>query len=308
MSRRLNAQTHAWLFVFASAARHLSFTRAADELHVTTGAVSQQIKALEERLGFRLFRRLPRRLELTAEGLRLAAVVATSYEALALEVKRLQGGLMSGVVRLRSIPSFLDKWLTPRLTRLQARFPDLELHISAVDSDVALHEGDFELAIDLNDGHYPRMRTTPLLDEEIFPVCAPALLRGRPSLSHPENLAYYPLLHDVTAWRGSGAYAEWEYYLEAIGAPALNVRRGYTFNRNSLTIDAAIAGMGIAIARRTLLTDELGSGKLIAPLKTRVATGKRYVIVHAPGALDDPRIKGVHDWLVEEARRDSSTA
>ncbi|MDW5378906.1 transcriptional regulator GcvA [Halomonas sp. HP20-15] len=306
MSRTLNSQTHAWLKVFAVSARHLSFTRAAEELHVTTGAVSQQIKQLEERLGFKLFRRLPRRLELTDEGQRLAGVVDDAYQAVGLEVHRLRSGLMSGILRLRALPSFLAKWLMPRLPRLQARFPDIELHIAAEDSSLSLRDGDFDLAIDLNDGHYPGLSITPLMDEMIFPVCAPSLMRGRPPLSRPDDLAYYPLLHDVTAWRGSHDYAEWEHYLTAIGASHVNVRRGYTFNRNQLTMEAAIDGMGVAIARRTLITNELKTGQLVAPFAQRVATDKRYGIVHAPGALDDRRVRAVHDWLVEEAHRQPS--
>ncbi|GEK46228.1 LysR substrate-binding domain-containing protein [Halomonas pacifica] len=303
MSRHLNAQTHAWLKVFAVSAHHLSFTRAAEELHVTTGAVSQQIKQLEERLGFKLFRRLPRRLELTDEGRRLAAVVDEAYQAVGQEVRRLRSGVMSGILRLRSVPSFLAKWLMPRLPRLQARFPDIEVQVIAEDSNISLRDGDFDLALDLNDGHYPGFSITPLMDELIFPVCAPSLMRGKPPLRRPEDLAYYPLLHDVTAWRGSHDYAEWEHYLEAIAAPHVNVRRGYTFNRNQLTMEAAIAGMGVAIARRTLITDELKRGALIAPFAERVATGKQYGIVYSPGALDDRRVAAVHDWLVEEARR-----
>ncbi|MDI5935501.1 LysR substrate-binding domain-containing protein [Halomonas sp. M4R5S39] len=303
MSRHLNAQTHAWLKVFAISARHLSFTRAAEELHVTTGAVSQQIKQLEERLGFKLFRRRPRQLELTEEGKRLAAVVDQAYQAVGLEVKRLRSGVMSGIIRLRSVPSFLARWLMPRLPRLQARFPDIELHVIAEDSNISLREGDFDLAIDLNDGHYPGFSITPLMEERIFPVCSPSLLRGRPPLRRPEDLAWYPLLHDVTAWRGSHDYAEWEHYLRAIEAPHVNVRRGYTFNRNQLIMEAATAGMGVAIARQTLISGELGSGMLIAPFAQRVATGMHYGIVHAQGALDDRRVLAVHDWIVEEARR-----
>lgn len=302
MSRLLHAQTHAWLKVFAVSAHHLSFTRAAEELHVTTGAVSQQIKQLEARLGFKLFRRLPRRLELTEEGGRLAAVVDEAYQAVGMEVRRLRSGVMSGIIRLRSVPAFLSLWLMPRLPRLQARFPDIELQLIAEDSSLSLREGDFDLAIDLGEEHYPGLSITPLMEEVIFPVCAPALLRRRPPLSSPTDLAWYPLLHDVTAWRGGHPYAEWEHYLDAIGAP-LNVRRGYTFNRHRLAREAASAGMGIAIARQALLTDELRTGTLIAPFPERVATGKRYGIVYTSGALDDRRVAAVHDWIVDEAFR-----
>lgn len=300
---RLNGAMHGGLHVFATAARCLSFTQAAGELHITTGAVSQQIKQLEARLGFRLFHRHHRRLSLTPEGQRLASVVIDAYGQVDQEIERLSRSLMSGEIRLRALPSFLARWLLPRLPRLRARLPELDLRLQAEDSSQSLANGDFDLAIDLGEGVYPGMRTTPLMAEEIFPVCAPSLLRGRPILRQPADLAWYPLLHDVTAWRGSSDHAEWEAYLEAIGAPAINVQRGYTFNRHDLTIAAAITGMGVAIARRTLLSDEISSGQLIAPFRERIATGKQYVLVHPPGALDDPRISAVHDWLLDELKR-----
>lgn len=302
MLPKINAQTHAWLKVFAVSARHLSFTLAAEELHVTTGAVSQQIKQLESRLGFKLFRRLPRRLELTAEGRRLADVVDVAYQSVDLEIARLHSGEMSGVVRLRSLPSFLTKWLVPRLPRLLARYPDIELQVEAEDSSLSLRGVEFDLAIDLNDGSYPGLHTTTLMEEEIFPVCSPTLMQGRPPLDRAEELRHYPLLHDVTAWRGSHQYAEWEHYLKSIGVPHVDVRRGYTFNRNHITIAAAIAGMGVAIARKTLTTDELESG-LLVELGRRVRTGKFYGILYSSGALDDRRVLAVHDWIAEEATR-----
>ncbi len=301
MSRILNAQTQAWLQVFACAARHLSFTRCAEELHVTPGAISQQMRQLEERLGFKLFHRVARGLELTAEGQRLATTLNQAYGLIDAELRRLNAGQFGGVVRLRSIPSFLGKWLTPRLPRLQARFPDLQLRLVAEDSSWSLREGEFDLAIDLNDGSYPGLASTPLMEEEIFPVCAPSLLAGRPPLERPEDLEFYPLLHDITAWRGSYEYAEWEFYLASIGAPALDVRRGHTFNRNHLTIEAAIAGMGVAIARRALITDELARGVLVVPPFGRsVPAHKRDMLLYAQGALADPRLRALHDWLVQE--------
>ena len=155
MSRQFHAQTYVWLHVFSCAARHLSFTRCAEELHITPGAVSQQIRQLEERLGFRLFHRRPRGVELSAEGQRLALTVSEAYGSIDAELRRLDAGMIGGTLRLRSIPSFLGKWLTPRLPRLQQRYPEIQLRLVAEDSSVALHEGDFDLAIDLNDGSYP---------------------------------------------------------------------------------------------------------------------------------------------------------
>jgi len=262
MRRQITGQFYVWLHVFSCAARHLSFTRCAEELHITPGAVSQQMRQLEEHLGFRLFLRKARGVELCAEGQRLALTVAEAYGSIEAELLRLV----------------------------------------AEDSNQALHPDDFDLAIDLNDGSYPGMLSTPLLDEQIFPVCSPALLRGRPPLHGPADLAHYPLLHDITAWRGSSEYAEWEFYLAGIGAEGLDVRRGHTFNRNHLSIEAAIAGVGVAIARRTLLNDELERGALIVPFGVPIANHKRYVLLYPPGGLTQPGARAVHDWLVEEAQ------
>lgn len=295
------AQVHARLRVFLTAARHLSFTRAAEELHITTGAISQQIKLLEEWLGQRLFRRLPRRLELTDAGHRLLTAVDPAYSAVDLAIGRLRGGALSGVVRVRALPSFLTAWLVPRLPKLMQQFPQIELQVEAEDSTYSLRDGEFDLAIDLNDGAYPGFQSTILHEEEIFPVCSPQLLQGRPPLETSDDLCHYPLLHDMTAWRGSPPYAEWERYLRAIDAPQIDVRRGYMFNRNHITMQCAIAGMGVAIARRSLITNELKSGRLVAPFLQTVSTGKRYCLVYSAGALADPRVATVHDWMVVEA-------
>jgi LysR family transcriptional regulator, glycine cleavage system transcriptional activator len=264
--------------------------------------VSQQIKALETWLGFKLFRRLARRIELTEEGQRLLAAVDPAYAAVDVAIGGLRGGMLSGVVRLRSLPSFLAMWLLPRMPRLMQRYPGIELQVEAEDSARALRHGEFDLAIDLNDGALPGFQSTMLIEEEIFPVCSPALLHGRPPLKTADDLVHYPLLHDITAWRGSAQYAEWERYLRSIGAQHVDARRGYMFNRNILTIQAAIAGIGVAIARRTLTTDELASGKLIAPFLQSVSTGKCYCVVYSEGALDDRRVSAVHDWILEQAR------
>lgn len=305
MSRILNAQMHAALQVFACAARHLSFTRCAEELHVTPGAISQQIRQLEERLGFALFHRVGRGLDLTAEGQRLALVANEVHSRIDDELRHIHSGRIGGTFKLRCIPSFLTKWVMPRLPKLQQAFPDIQLRIVAEDSSWSLGEGDFDLAIDLNDGSYPGLVATPLLHEELFPVCAPALLLGRPLLKTPEDLIHYPLLHDITAWRGSYEYAEWEFYLEAIGAKGIDVRRGHTFNRNHFTIEAAIQGMGVAIARRALITDELEKGSLIVPFGQPLPARKKYVLVYREGALNVPLRRAVHDWFVAEAQQDS---
>lgn len=229
MRRQLNGQMFVWLHVFACAARHLSFTRCAEELHITPGAVSQQMRQLEERLGYRLFLRRARGVELSAEGQRLAQTVTDAYGSIEAELLRLDAGEIRGTLRVRSIPSFLAKWLTPRLPRFQQRYPDIELRLVAEDSAQALTPGDFDLAIDLNDGSYPGMLSTPLLDEQIFPVCAPSLLRGPPPLhgpatwcttrcctTSPPGVAVRNMPNGSSTWTGSAPLG-WTY---AAGTPS----------------------------------------------------------------------------------------
>ncbi|THJ34614.1 LysR family transcriptional regulator [Lampropedia aestuarii] len=297
------AQIHARLKVFVIAARSLSFTEAGESLCITTAAVSQQIKALEEWLGFKLFQRFSRRLELTEEGERLLATVSPAYANVDLAIHRLRGGPLSGIVRIRSLPSFLGIWLVPRLPLLMQQYPHIELSLEAEDSAHSLREGEFDIAIDLNDGGMPGFQSTVLMQEAIFPVISPKLLAatGRP-LASVDDLQHFPVLHDVTAWRGSEPYGEWESYLRAIDAAHVDVRRGYMFNRHQATIDAAKVGMGVAIARQRLTLDELASGLLIEPFGKRVMTGKSYCLVYAAGALDDRRGAAVHNWLVEQSQ------
>ncbi len=302
MSRIRPSQLHAAVQVFACAARHLSYTRAAEELHVTPGAISQQMRQLEERLGFRLFQRDGRGLALTAEGQRLAQVANEVQGRLDETLRELRSDGVAGAFRLRSVPSFLSRWLMPRLPDLQARFPNLRLRIESEDSSGSLASAEFDLAIDLNDGSYPGLLATPLMDESIFPVCSPALLPGGAPLTDLAlQLPQLPLLHDMTAWRGSSDYAEWEFYLAAIGATGQDVRRGHVFNRNHLVIRAAISGLGIAIARKTLITDELRRGVLVVPFGQAVPVKKRYVLLYRDGALHQPAVRAVHDWIVEAA-------
>lgn len=306
MRKITTSQVHAHLQVFACAARHLSFTRCAEELNVTPGAISQQIKQLEENLGFSLFHRAGRGLQLTAQGQRLALVANEIHERVMEELRDLNSAGISGVFRLRCIPSFLNKWLMPRLPALAKAFPNIELRINAEDSSDSLRGEEFDLAIDLNDGSYAGLLTTVLFEEQIFPVCSPALLSGRPPLSDASQLVHYPLLHDVTAWRGSYEYAEWEFYLKETGVKGIDVRRGHCFNRNYMTIEAAKMGMGVAIARKFLIQKELDEGTLIIPFGERISARKRYVIAYSDGTLNNPAKRAIFDWLIEQAELSQS--
>lgn len=301
MSNRLNAPSLAALRVFESAARHLNFSLAAKELCVTPAAVSQQIRQLESNLGFQLFKRAARRIDLTDEGQRLFTVVSTSLSQIDTEVQAIHRQTLQGVVTLRTLPSLGLKWLVNRLPEFQVRYPDIELRVEAEDSSTSLNEGQYDIAIDLGHDVYDQLETTQLMPETIFPVCSPEFLKQYP-VKDPKDLQQLPLLHDVTAWRDSADYSEWEYWGRECGQKNLNFAKGPTFNRAFLTLQAAINGQGIAMGREALINDEISSGQLLDLFPDHhVTTSNFYHLVYRSGTLSNPRAKALHDWLVEIA-------
>jgi len=305
MSKKLNAPSMAALRFFDSAARHLNFSMAAKELCVSPAAVSQQIRQLESNLGFKLFQRASRsrRLELTQEGGRLYKVVAPALLSINNEVQAIHRQCLQGVVTLRTLPSLGLQWLVARLKNFQARYPEIELRVEAEDSRVELTQGQFDIAIDLGYGPYENMETTTLMQENIFPVCSPAFMASGRAIVTPADLKQVTLLHDVTAWRDAGDHSEWEYWSKATGQHDLDFTKGPTFNRAFLTLHAAINGQGVAMGREALINDEISSGQLVDLFPSlHVETRNNYHLVYAKGALDNPRVKALHDWLVEQTQ------
>lgn len=301
MVDQLNAPSLAAMRVFASAARQLNFSLAAKELFVTPAAVSQQIRQLESNLGFKLFQRSARNLRLTEEGERLYKVVSEALQMINGEVQAIHRQCLQGVVTLRTLPSLGLQWLVSRLNDFQQAFPDIELRVEAEDSSVGLNEGQFDIAIDLSDGQYAQLEKTQLMAEQIFPVCRPSLQLEK-ALHAPADLINCTLLHDVTAWRNADDYSEWEYWGKAVDERGLDFSKGPTFNRAFLTLQAAINGQGVAMGRAALINDEISSGQLVDLFPDlHVDTQQHYYLVYQPGALDNPRIKALHDWLVTQA-------
>jgi len=291
----INAQILAALRTFEAAAGELSFTRAAARLSVTTGAVSQQIKHLEEQLGFRLFDRLSRGLRLTAEGQQLYAVVHRCLLDLDSCVQRLQHQLLEGQIRFRSTPSLLFKWLVPRLHRFHARFPDIHVETFAEESLLKTEPQAYDLAIDYSFGEYRGLESELLLTETLFPVASPEYAAGR-DWRDPASWREVVMLHDSRPWRDAKRDAEWRYYLDQAGLGGVDSARGHYFNRADLAIEAAAAGLGVALARGRLIDTDLETGRLVAPLPP-VKSCCAYYLVHRPGVLDDARIRVFYDWL-----------
>ena len=285
------------LRAFEAAARHLSFTRAASELHVTQTAISHQIRALEERLGVRLFRRLPRGLLLTEEAQRYLPPIRDAFDQIALATERLTAAGAGATLTVSVLPSFATKWLVPRLGRFRAARPDLDLRISASSQLVDFARDDVDVGIRMGRGTYPGLRVERLFGESLVPVCSPELLEGAQPLRRPEDLRHHVLLHDED-------YAGWELWLGLAGVEGVDVRRGPIFTDSGMVVQAAAEGQGVALARRLLAAGDLAAGRLIQPFDVSIPHDLAYYLVCPEATAEQPKIAAFRAWLMAEAAPD----
>ena len=287
------------LGTFAIAARHLSFTKAAQEMHLTQGAVSQQIRQLEERLKLTLFVRYHRRLELTVAGARLAVQLNHSFTEINDLVLELQEEETSNILTVSVMPSFATKWLIPRLGSLQEAYPDLQLRIQANDREVNFQRDRIDVAIVHSHVHSSKGHIVPLMKDKVFPVCSPAFAQQR-SLSEPSQLAQVPLLNDDSEWRFSSPYAEWEKWLLLANAKGIKPSRGISFNRGDLAVQAAIAGQGVALGRTPLVMDDIQHGRLMMPFPEILDEGHVYLFVCPEMQRQREPVQQLLSWLVAQ--------
>lgn len=282
------------LRAFECAARHLSFTRAAEELHVTQAAISHQVKALEEYLGIKLFRRLNRALRLTDEGQAYAPALAEAFEKMRSATRQLRQQHSTAPLTVSVIPSLAARWLVPRLGRFRARHPDADLLIDPSLHLVDLSRGEVDVAIRYGRGHYPGLDIRRLMGEDRFPVCSPELVTGPAALTSPADLARVPLLHDDN-------HSEWQAWLKAAGVEGVDAERGTVFTDGGIMVEAAITGQGVAMARRALVNEALRAGTLVRPFPQSLSTDLAYYVVCLPERADEPRIVRFREWLLDEA-------
>jgi LysR family glycine cleavage system transcriptional activator len=283
---------------FEAAARHQSFTRAADELCVTQGAVSHQVKALEAEFGLKLFNRERQGLVITEAGHDYLAVVRDAFDRIALGTDRLLQRLHSGVITNSTSPDFAAKWLVSRLGRFAEAYAEIELKVSATMHHVDFAREDVDLAIRHGAGNWVGLDAVNLCSEELFPVCSPALLRSRRGIHSPEDVLQFPLLH-------LNDRRDWSRWLEAAGASGEGLLHGPILNHASLLIDAAIDGQGIALARTALAAADLINGRLVRLFQTALPLRNTYWIVCPKATSALPKIVAFRDWLVAEAAADA---
>ena len=284
------------LRAFEAAARHMSFSQAADELHVTPAAISHQIHALEQDLGVKLFHRMNRSIELTVSARVLLPGLSEAFAGIQSSVRRLRAHNDTGTLTVTASPSFAAKWLVLRLHRFQEQCFEVDVRISATDNVVDLTKGDFDIAIRYGAGHYPGLEVELLLKNEVFPACSPQLLAKSPALSTPDDLPLHDLIHDQAIERDP-LVPTWPMWLKAAGVNHVPAATGLSFNNMHLALDAAIAGHGVVLAQSTIAAADLAAGRLVRLFSLALPDPFAYYIVTAPGALERPKVRAFRDWL-----------
>ena len=288
------------LRAFEAAARHVSFSKAADELNVTPAAVSHQIHALEQDLGVRLFHRLNRSIELTTSAQILLPGLTEAFAGIQSSVRRLRAHNDTGTLTVTASPSFAAKWLVLRLHRFHDLCPQIDVRISATDEVVELTKGDFDVAVRYGTGKYPGLDVELLFTNEVFPACSPQLLTAGPPLRTPDDLPLHNLIHDQAIERDP-LVPTWPMWLKAAGVKNIPAAGGLTFNNIHLALDAAIAGHGVVLAYSTIAAADLAAGRLVRLFSLALPDQFAYYIVTAPGALERPKVTAFRNWLRREA-------
>lgn len=292
------------LRAFEAAARHLSFAKAAEELHVTPAAVSQQVRALENQLGVQLFRRLPRSVVITEAGQSGLIVLREGFDKLAeaAELFRTHDATTTLVVSV--VPTFAAKWLVPRLDHFQALHPDIEVRVDASSGLVDFTQDAVDIAIRYGAGVYPGLIVHRLNQgtEVVFPVCSPQLLKGPHPLRQPQDLRWHTLIH--TDWKGQEeTWPNWRTWLLAAGVSDVDGTRGPRFNVGALAAQAAVEGQGVALCNDFLAAQDLAEGRLVKPfdLDVKAATHFAHYLVYPKTAARKPKVAAFCEWVQRES-------
>jgi LysR family glycine cleavage system transcriptional activator len=301
----MNAPTYLnALRAFEASARHQSFSAAAAELHVTPAAVGQLVRSLEEWLGAPLFHRQaggPVRLIATEAAQRALPDIRAGFDRLGLGLARLKEGAASGVLTVTASPAFAAKWLLPRIERFHAAWPDIDVRLDTSLKPVDFVTQGIDIGVRYGAGLWPGLRAEKLMDEEIYPVCSPTLLRGGGPLRAPGDLARLTLIHDLSM-DGDAGFPSWTTWLEKAGAADVATMRGMRINNSAAVLQAAIDGSGVALARSVMARDDLAAGRLVRLFPAIEFTSPlAYHVVYRPGRSSLPKLAAFRDWIVAEA-------
>jgi LysR family glycine cleavage system transcriptional activator len=284
-----------WLRAFEVSARCLNFTHAADELFLTQGAVSQQIRQLESHLGVALFKRLPRGLDLTEEGRSYLPVVQDAITRLAVGTNEIFGQHKRRPIKVRGSLAFFVHWLAPKLVEFRQAHPLVDIrYISNI--WVKELDGEDDMEIRWGHGHWPGLVSQRLTWDTLFPVISPTLLASAP-LQVPSDVGRHALLHVLGYEEG------WGYWLKMVGADDVDSSSGLQFDTMISTLRMAELGQGIALARSSMVDEMLADGRLLEPFNLRIEASESFYLVRGSGADQHPDAVNFSTWLVEQAHR-----
>ncbi|BBO27171.1 LysR family transcriptional regulator, glycine cleavage system transcriptional activator [Marisediminitalea aggregata] len=279
------------LKAFEAAARHLSFTRAADELFVTQAAVSHQIKALEEFLSLKLFIRRNRTLLLTEEGQAYFLELKDIFKNLQDATERLLARGSKGAITVATPPSFASQWLVPRISKFSLAYPDIDVRLKAVDFDEGFLADDIDVAIYYGRGRWSGIQAEKLHTEFLTPLCSPSLFQGSKPLNSLADLKHHVLLHDSSR-------AIWKMWLKHFNVYGVNVNQGPVFSHSMMVMQAAALGQGIALGNSVLAKPELDAGRLIMPFEEKLESRDAYYLVCHEGQAEMGKIAAFRDWVM----------
>lgn len=297
------------LRAFEASARHQSFSAAAVELNVTPAAVGQLVRTLEDWLGTPLFLRSTSgraRLVPTEMAARALPDIRAGFDRLTLGLERLQEISTSGVLTVTVSPAFAAKWLLPRIDRFQAAWPDTDVRLDTNHKSVDFVAQRIDIGVRYGMGSWSGLKADKLMDEEVYPVCSPELLRQRWRLRKPADIVRETLIHDLSM-DGHAGFPTWEVWMKKAGVTNAPPTRGMQINNSAAVLQAAIEGHGIALARSVMARDDLASGRLVRLFPdVSVASELAYYVVYRPECASLPRLVAFRDWLLAEAQHDGT--
>ncbi|MGQ8365759.1 transcriptional regulator GcvA [Glaciecola sp. 1036] len=287
------------LKAFESSARHLSFTKAAEELFVTQAAVSHQIKSLESFLSTKLFHRKNRALLLTEEGQAYFHDLREIFVQIQEATERLLAMGAKGAITVATPPSFASQWLVPKIYQFSQLYTDIDVRLKAVDLDDGFLDDSVDIAVYYGKGKWPDLHATKLLPEYITPMCSPMLLHMDNPLNSLDDLSHHRLLHD-------SARSHWKNWLNKFNVKGVNVNQGPIFSHSMMVLQAAAMGQGIALSDTVLAKPEIESGRLICPFPEKLESKHSYYLVCREADADKSKIQVFRDWMLDQVEDESN--
>ena len=278
---------------FEAAARHLNFSKAADELSVTPGAISRAIKNLEDQLGVMLFERETRSVRLTAVGEPYARAVRDVLDQLAAATALATTRRSDSTLNVSTSDGFAGRWLVPRLYRFHRAHGDIDVRVSTTGKLTNFFGDGIDIAIRYGSGNYPGLIAEFLTDEEVFPVCSPKLLKGAHPLRKPEDLKHHTLIRDTYP-------IDWAAWLSSAKVKGVDANSGLTFDSYTFAVEAAAQGEGVVLGRTLLVASDLAAGRLVRPFKHSLKGVSSFYVVYPPDAIRQRKIRAFRDWLLSE--------